>query len=184
VFSGSVAMTTESTAAPREVDVLLPLAFQESFNDYQSGASDQIGVATKTLDIDLEADLEDAELVFIISHHGANSGGEEYERREHFVLLDGESVLEFTPGRTSCEPFRMYNTQGNGIYGPTPRSDAEWQSFSNWCPGDVIDIRRIPWGSAAAGPHELVIDVPDAVFTGDEGNFPLSVFVLGRAAAP
>ena len=85
------------------------------------------------------------------------------------------------PGRPSCEPFRVYNTQANGIYGPTPMTDEEWQSFSNWCPGDVIDIRIIPWGSVAAGPHQLVIEVPDAVFVGDEGNFPFSLYVQALA---
>jgi hypothetical protein len=184
VFEGSVSLFTDSSSPHRAVDVLLPLAFEEPFNDYQTGASDQLGTTEKTLEFSLENGIEDAEIVLILSHHGANSGGEEYERRHHFVSLDGEPVLEFTPGRQSCEPFRKYNTQGNGIYGPTPRSDAEWQSFSNWCPGDVIDIRRIPWGAASAGPHALIVEVPDAVFVGDEGNFPLSVFVLGRVASP
>lgn len=184
VFVGSVSLLTDGTAPPRDVDVLLPLAFNEAFNDYQAGASDQLGVTKKTLAFSLPGDLDEAEVVFIISHHGANSGGEEYERRRHFVSLDDAPLVEFTPGRSSCEPFRKYNTQGNGIYGATPRSDAEWQSFSNWCPGDVIDIRRLSWPSAAAGAHELVIDVPDAVFSGDQGNFPLSVFVLGRLALP
>lgn len=180
VFRGWLSLSTDSTVPARDIDVLLPLAFEDPFNDYQAGASDSVGMTTKTLEFELESALDNAEVVFIISHHGANSGGEEYERRHHFVELDGEPVLDFTPGRSSCEPFRMYNTQGNGIYGQTPRSDEDWQSFSNWCPGDVIDIRHIPWGSVAAGSHDFVIDVPDAIFTGDEGNFPLSVFVIGK----
>ena len=184
VFRGSVSLRSDSTVAHRDVDVLLPIAFEEAFNDYQAGASDQLGATEKTLSFTLDDSLEDAEIVLIVSHHGANSGGEEYERREHFVSLDGEPALEFTPGRMSCEPFRKYNTLGNGIYGPGPRSDSEWETFSNWCPGDVIDIRRIPWGSAAAGSHELFIDVPQAFFTGDEGNFPLSIFVLGQSVSP
>jgi hypothetical protein len=182
VFRGWLTLHTDSTVPTREVDVLVPLAMNEPFNDYQNGASDAVGSTVKTLDFTLEADIEDAEVVLVISNHGANSGGEEYNRREHFVALDGETVLEFTPGRTTCEAFRVSNTQGNGIYGSTPRSESEWQSFSNWCPGDVIDIRRIDWGTVSAGAHEFVIDVPDAVFTGNEGDFPLSVFVLGRAA--
>ena len=74
----------------------------------------------------------------------------------------------------------MYNTQANGIYGPTPRSDDEWQSFSNWCPGDKIDIRVIPCGALTAGAHHFVIDVPDAIFAGDEGNIPLSLYLQAR----
>jgi hypothetical protein len=139
-----------------------------------------VGTTRKTVEITLEADAEDAHLVLITSNHGANAGGEEYNRREHSVYLDGELALQYTPGRDTCEPFRMYNTQGNGIYGPTPMSDEEWQSFSNWCPGDVIDTRTIQWGPVAAGSHELVIDVPDAVFVGGQGDIPFSLYVQLR----
>ena len=106
-----------------------------------------------------------------------NAGGEEYIRRAHEVTWGGETVLEYTPGRDSCEPFRQYNTQANGIYGPTPRTPAEWQSFSNWCPGDVIDTRVIELGPVAAGDHQFVIRVPAARFAGDDGNFPFSLYL-------
>lgn len=182
VFEGAVTLKSDSSKPPRDIDVLIPLAFDAPFNDYQQGASDQLGVTKKTLNFGLERDITDAELVFIISQHGANSGGEEYVRRRHFVRFDGELVLEFTPGRPSCEPFRKYNTQSNGIYGLSPRSDAEWQSFSNWCPGDVIDTRHVDLKSLVAGQHSVVFDVPDAVFSGDEGNFPLSAFVIGKGS--
>jgi hypothetical protein len=56
----------------------------------------------------------------------------------------------------------------------------EWQSFSNWCPGDVIDIRRIDLGAVSAGEHKFMITVPNAVFANREGNFPLSVYLHGK----
>ncbi len=180
VFRGWLALYTDDTDEPSEYDVLVPLAVKESFNNYQEGASDEVGMTRKTIEITLDQDVEDAQLVLITSNHGANTGGEEYNRREHFVHVDGELALEYVPGRDSCEPFRMFNTQGNGIYGPSPRTDEEWQSFSNWCPGDVIDTRTIPWGSVAAGTHEFVIEVPDAVFADGQGNIPLSLYVQAR----
>jgi len=180
VFRGWLSLSTDSSVEPSQFDVLLPLACEEPFNDYQAGASDRIGVTRKTIDFSLENDAQDAQVFLITSNHGANSGGEEYIRREHFVFIDGEQKLSYRPGRTSCEPFRRYNTQANGIYGPSPRSDQDWQSFSNWCPGDKIDIRVVPCGALAAGAHEFVIDVPDAVFAGDDGNFPLSLYLQAR----
>ena len=177
VFRGWLSLSTDTSVEPAGFDVLLPLACDAPFNDYQPGASDSIGVTRKTIGFSLEQDVQDAQIFLITSNHGANSGGEEYIRREHFVSVDGEQKLTYRPGRTSCEPFRRYNTQANGIYGPSPRSDQDWQSFSNWCPGDKIDIRVVSCGPLAAGEHEFTIDVPDAVFAGDDGNFPLSLYL-------
>jgi hypothetical protein len=180
VFRGSLTLETDSSAAAQAFDELIPLAYRIAFNNYQEGATDQIGTTRKTIEFTLAAAATDAQLVVITSNHGANANGEEYVRRNHLVSVDGEVVLTYRPGRTTCEPFRAVNTQGNGIYGPTPMSDAEWQSFSNWCPGDVIDTRIVDLGPLAAGAHTFVIDVPAARFAGADGNFPLSVYVQTR----
>jgi hypothetical protein len=177
---GTLLLHTDSTQEPEAFDVLLPLAISQSFNNYGDGASDMVGTTKKTLQFELPKDTTNTQLVLITSNHGANDGGEEYIRREHYVYVDGNLALQYKPGRDSCEPFRKYNTQGNGIYGPSPRSDAEWQSFSNWCPGDVIDTRIVTLGPLGAGAHEFVIDVPDAMFAGGQGDFPFSLYVQAQ----
>lgn len=177
---GSLGFYTTSAEPAPEFNVLLPLAISEDFNNYTEGASDELGTTRKTIGFDLPEDTPNAQLVLITSNHGANQGGEEYNRREHYVYVDGALALQYKPGRTSCEPFRKYNTQGNGIYGPYPRSDEEWQMFSNWCPGDIIDTRIIPWGAVSAGSHEFVIEVPDATFVDNQGNFPFSLYVQAQ----
>jgi hypothetical protein len=186
VFRGTLTLASDSSAPAAAFDALLPLAYKAPFNDYQRGASDMTGVTRKTIPFVLDTAADDAQLVLITSNHGANSGGEEYSRRDHLVYVDGKLELMYKPGRPSCEPFRKYNTQSNGIYGTSARSDSNWQSFSNWCPGDVIDTRVIPLGALGAGSHEFVIDVPEAEFTGDEGNFPLSLYLqsLGARSPP
>ncbi len=177
---GSLLLYTDSELEPEDFNLLLPLAINEAFNNYAEGASDAIGTTRKTIEFELPEDTDNAQLVLITSNHGANAGGEEYIRREHYVYVDGALALQYKPGRDSCEPFRKYNTQANGIYGPSPMSDEEWQSFSNWCPGDIIDTRIIEWGPAAAGTHEFVIDVPDATFADGQGNFPFSLYVQAQ----
>jgi hypothetical protein len=177
---GSLLIETTSTQEPEDFNVLLPLAIGQSFNNYAEGASDAIGTTRKTIEFELDADSDNVQLVLITSNHGANQGGEEYVRREHYVYVDGMLALQYKPGRDSCEPFRVYNTQGNGIYGPYPRSDEEWQSFSNWCPGDIIDTRIVPLGPLPGGVHEFVIDVPDAVFVDGQGDFPFSLYVQAQ----
>ncbi|MBX7077758.1 MAG: hypothetical protein K1X88_01140 [Nannocystaceae bacterium] len=174
---GTLLLYTDSSREPVAFDALVPLAIEQSFNNYARGASDAIGTTRKTIAFEVPEGSQRSQLVLITSNHGANAGGEEYIRRDHLVSVDGAMVLQYKPGRTSCEPFRKYNTQGNGIYGPTPMTDEQWQSFSNWCPGDVIDIRRIDLGDIAPGPHEFVIDVPDAEFVGGQGDFPLSLYL-------
>ncbi|XZF15686.1 peptide-N-glycosidase F-related protein [Chitinophagaceae bacterium MMS25-I14] len=182
VFYGSVAFVTNSAAAAQNTNVLMPLSFKANFNNYQTGATDTVGKTTKTITFNVTNNLTDASLFLITSNHGANSGGEEYSRRNHFVYFDDSLRLTYKPGRTSCEPFRQYNTQSNGIYGSSVKSDAQWQSFSNWCPGDVISIRRIDLGPLAAGSHKFMITVPDAVFAGGQGNFPLSLYLQGKTS--
>jgi hypothetical protein len=180
VFRGTLTLDSDSSAPAAVFDGLTPLAYKQPFNDYQPGASDVVGATRKTVEFVLDADSSDSQLVLVISNHGANTDGEEYVRRDHFAYVDDELVLMFKPGRTSCEPFRLVNTQANGIYGSAPRTDSTWQSFSNWCPGDVIDTRIIPLGPLGAGPHEFVIDVPDAEFVGDDGNFPFSLYLQSQ----
>ena len=60
-----------------------------------------------------------------------------------------------------------------------PRTDEGWQSFSNWCPGDVIDNRIISLGAFSAGQHTVRISVPQAQFADKQGDIPVSMFFQG-----
>lgn len=186
VFTGTLDFVTGDVAAPEtDKNVLVPVVIKKpeykggNFNNYSEGATDVKGKTDKTWRFELPKDVTDGEIVLIISHHGANSGGEEYNRRAHNIYFDGDLIDIFTPGRESCEPFRQYNTQGNGIYGRQPKTDAEWQSFSNWCPGDKIDIRVFKTGPLTAGEHAFRIKVLRATFNGKQGDFPVSIYFQG-----
>lgn len=185
VFFGSLDFVTSgSTAALTEPTFLLPLAIQADFNNYQVGATDAVGTTQRTFNFTLENEIQNAKVYFITSNHGSNSGGEEYVRRFHLVYFDEVGVLSYKPGGISCEPFRMYNTQANGIYGPSPQSTSWWTAWNNWCPGNVIPLREISVGTLAAGTHSFRIAVPSAQFAGQQGNFPLTVYVQGTGQSP
>ncbi len=184
VFKGYLDFETSVPALPMTDDnILIPIVIKNpeyvggNLNNYQSSATDNLGFTNKTYRFSLDEDVADAQIVLVTSNHGANENGEEYNRRWHYVDFDEENVLMYKPGRTSCEPFRVYNTQANGIYTLQKRTERMWQSFSNWCPGDVIDNRIIHLGPVAAGDHEIYIDVPEAVFPGKQGDIPVSMFV-------
>jgi len=178
VFYGTLNFVSNSTPLTAN-EVLIPLNFQNYLNNYQAGASDAIGVTTRTISFNVQNNVTNASLYLITSNHGANSGGEEYNRRWHYIDFDGTQITSYRPGETTCEPYRIYNTQGNGIYGPTPRTNAEWQSFSNWCPGSKIPIRVLSLGSVSGGTHVFRIRVPSAVFANGEGYFPVSLYMQG-----
>lgn len=189
VFLGTLKFSTinENRGVTTDKDVLVPIVIKNpeyiahNLNNYDEQATDELGKTIKTYTFTVPKDVADGQLVLVTSNHGANEGGEEYNRRWHYIYYDGgeEPVLVYKPGRNSCEPFRKYNTCPNGIYGYFKRTDETWQSFSNWCPGDVIDNRIIDLGEVKAGTHTVCISVPDAEFVGKQGDIPVSIFFQG-----
>ena len=185
VFQGTLEFVTSGRKTPTSGNIVVPIVLKKdetvwgNLNNYNKSATDTIGKTTKTYTFTVPEDVTDAQIVLITSNHGANSGGEEYNRRNHFVYYEDELVLMYKPGRDSCEPFRKYNTQANGIYQYSPMSDKQWQSFSNWCPGDAIDNRIIQLGEVKAGEHKIRISVPDAKFAGQQGDIPVSMYFHG-----
>ena len=184
VFQGTLYFNTSTPAAGlTDNDVLVPIVMKitngSNLNNYDTAATDTIGKTTKTYTFDVPRDVTDAHIVLVTSNHGAEAYGEEYMRRWHYVYIDDQLCHVYKPGRASCEPFRIYNTQRNFIYGDYEMLDEEWQSFSNWCPGDVIDNRIIHLGAVKAGQHKVRISVPEAEFYGGTGDIPVSMFFQG-----
>jgi len=186
VFKGTLSFVSFKPAVAETTDdVLVPIVMKKpeymggNLNNYSESGTDTIGKTTKTYYFDVPVDVADGQLVLVTSNHGSNDGGEEYNRRWHYVYYDDDLALSYKPGRKSCEPFRKYNTQLNGIYGYSKMFDFQWQSFSNWCPGDVIDNRIINLGAVKAGKHKVRISVPDAKFADGQGDIPMSMFFQG-----
>jgi hypothetical protein len=179
VFFGSAEFVTESGASLTEKTFLLPLNFKKNLNNYEPTATDELTKTERTIAFHLDQPVKNARFHLITSNHGANAGGEEYNRRNHFIYFDEQLVLSFKPGGVSCEPYRVYNTQGNGIYGRNPRTPEQWASFSNWCPGQVIPTREVVLGDLPAGKHTFRISVPDAVFVEAQGYIPVSLYLQG-----
>ena len=185
VFAGTLWFETDAPAPLTDKNVLVPIVIKtpedqgKNLCNYDEKATDVLGKTQKKYTFEVPEDVTDGQIVLITSNHGANAGGEEYNRRIHVVRFQDEIVLRYTPGRDSCEPFRKYNTQLNGIYGYSEKSDSEWQSFSNWCPGDVIDNRIINLGPLAKGTYAVEIKVPQAKFEGGQGDIPVSMYFQG-----
>lgn len=180
-FYGTLEFINKSGGTdPATTVQMIPIANEKDLDNFTAGNNDQIGTSKKTYTVNLPSAITDAKLYLVTSNHGANSGGEEYNRRDHNIYFDNVLKLTYKPGGKSCEPYRQYNTQGNGIYGATPKTSQQWASFSNWCPGDAIPIRVISLGNLTAGNHTFKIDVPTAVFKDKQGYIRHSVYLQGR----
>jgi len=179
VFVGNLSFTVFPAKEKLKNDYQLKVvAYQDSLSNYKS--TDTLGKTTRTYSFKLEKDLKELQLFIISSNHGANRNGEEYNRRIHYIYLDNELLFKYIPGENTCEPYRQYNTQSNGIYGKTVKTDEQWQKFSNWCPGAVIPLRKLAIAKLKKGEHQLRITVPDAKFENKEGTIPISAYIIGR----
>ncbi|RZK05101.1 MAG: hypothetical protein EOO46_16125 [Flavobacterium sp.] len=179
VFEGTLKFISTNETYDHTNQLFVPIVTYTELKKYDASGTDIVGQTVRTYNFNVPSNITNAKLYVITSNHGANENGEEYNRREHFIYFDGALVDTYIPGGKSCEPYRIYNTQGNGIYGSSPRSLATWLSFSNWCPGDIIPIRAYDLPNLNQGNHSFKIEVPDAVFANNEGYFPVSVYIQG-----
>ncbi|MDR6967924.1 hypothetical protein J2X31_001938 [Flavobacterium arsenatis] len=179
VFEGTLKFISTDESYDHINQLFVPIVTYQELKNYDLSGTDVLGQTVRTYSFNVASNITNAKLYVITSNHGANANGEEYNRREHFISFDNSLIDTYIPGGKSCEPFRVYNTQGNGIYGPTPRTLAQWLSFNNWCPGDIIPIRVYDLQNVNQGNHTFKIEVPDAVFANNEGYFPVSVYLQG-----
>ncbi len=177
VFRGNLEFVTSGTATSSQ-NFFLPLSYRQNLNNYN--ATDVPGQTTRIVNFTLDQPVQNAVLYLVTSNHGSNSGGEEYVRRQHFVYLDNLLIHEYKPGGKTCEDYRQYNTQGNGIYGTTVKPPRNWMNWNNWCPGDAVPNREVMLGNLAVGSHSIKIDVPDAVFKDGQGYFPISMYIQNQ----
>ncbi|MDE6811170.1 MAG: hypothetical protein K2J15_02340, partial [Muribaculaceae bacterium] len=187
VFSATVSLGADATEIPPvsgrisviPINISKPEIYGNiNLNNYNSLATDTLGVTTRKYTFSVPTDLDDAIIYFINTNHGADEEGEEYYRRRHLIYVDSDLKLVYTPGGVSCEPYRYLNTQGNMIYDKS-RPDSFWEEYSNWCPGQPVPIRRINLGNVKSGTHSLMIRVPEAEFYGESGDFRPSAFLIG-----
>lgn len=176
VFAGTLTfVTSNDPTVNNNFNTILPMLDSSPLNNYNN--TDVAGETVRLVNFNLTQTAANPKFFIVSTPHGAGTNGEEYVRRQNFVSLDNTQVLTFTPGGKSCEPYRMYNTQGNGIYGSSPKSFAWWTSWNNWCPGDSVPIRTFSLTSLSAGNHILKYEVPAAEFYNQDGQIVLSMYM-------
>ncbi|MFB5945263.1 GLPGLI family protein [Albibacterium profundi] len=105
----------------------------------------------------LQKDMKNAKLRFITTGHGGWGNGDEFVPKENTIYLDGSEAFSFTPWRTDCGSYRLYNPASGNFSNGLSSSDL---SRSNWCPGTLTSPIFINLGDLNAGEHTVRVQIP------------------------
>ena len=109
------------------------------------------------VEFNLEKDLKNAQLRYITTGHGGWENGDEFIPKINSIYLDGKLSFSFTPWRTDCGSYRLYNPASGNFPDGLSSSDL---SRSNWCPGTITNPEFISLGNLKAGKHTIQVKIP------------------------
>ncbi|MDO4224346.1 MAG: GLPGLI family protein [Bergeyella zoohelcum] len=105
----------------------------------------------------LDKPLKNSRLRYISTGHGGWENGDEFVPKENSFYLDGKKIYSFTPWRTDCGSYRLFNPASGNFHNGLSSSD---YSRSNWCPGTLTTPMYIDLGNLSAGEHTLKLVIP------------------------
>lgn len=110
-----------------------------------------------TVTVNIPKNLKKLSLRYITTGHGGWGGGDEFNKKENEIFMDGVKIYSFIPWRTDCATYRMYNPSSGNFEDGLSSSD---YSRSNWCPGTTTNPVYIPINNMAPGIHTFKIAIP------------------------
>lgn len=130
------------------------------------------------VEFNLEKDLKNAQLRYITTGHGGWENGDEFIPKINSIYLDGKLSFSFTPWRTDCGSYRLYNPASGNFPDGLSSSDL---SRSNWCPGTITNSEFISLGDLKAGKHTIQVKIPQGKPEGTSFSaWNVSGVLLGR----
>ncbi|OCK49832.1 peptide-N-glycosidase [Chryseobacterium sp. CBo1] len=109
------------------------------------------------VEFNLDKDLRNAQLRYITTGHGGWENGDEFIPKANSIFVDGKLSFSFTPWRTECGSYRLFNPASGNFADGLSSSDL---SRSNWCPGTVTNPNLISLGDLKAGKHTVQVKIP------------------------
>lgn len=137
-----------------------------------------------TIEVDIPAGLESLKMFYLTSGHGGRRSGDEFNKKDHVIYVDGAEVLRFVPWREDGPLFRKFSPTSAKWDGDVWSSDL---SRSNWIPGDQVLPMVFDLSShLAPGKHSIRFQVEDmAESTPDNLNYwNISVVLAGYSEVP
>lgn len=113
-------------------------------------------------------DMHNVKLRYITTGHGGWGNGDEFVPKPNSIFIDGELAFQFTPWRTDCGSYRLYNPVSGNFENGLSSSDL---SRSNWCPATVTNPIYIDLGNLKAGEHTVRIHIPQGPREGNSFSF-------------
>ncbi|TDS11915.1 GLPGLI family protein [Sphingobacterium paludis] len=117
---------------------------------------------------ELDKDAHDVQLRYITTGHGGWGEGDEFVPKENSIYLDEKLTFQFTPWRTDCGSYRLYNPVSGNFQNGLSSSDL---SRSNWCPGTITPPNYINLGNLKAGKHTIRVHIPQGEPEGSSFSF-------------
>lgn len=116
----------------------------------------------------LGKDLKNAQLRYITTGHGGWGNGDEFQPRKNSIFLDGKQAFSYTPWRTDCGTYRLFNPSSGNFSTGLSSSDL---SRSTWCPGTLTAPIFIDLGDLKAGKHSIEVKIPQGKPEGNSISF-------------
>lgn len=113
-------------------------------------------------------DMNNVKLRYITTGHGGWGNGDEFVPKPNGIFVDGELAFQFTPWRTDCGSYRLYNPVSGNFENGLSSSDL---SRSNWCPATVTNPIYIDLGNLKAGEHTIRVHIPQGPREGNSFSF-------------
>ena len=120
------------------------------------------------VEFELTEDAKDVQLRYITTGHGGWGNGDEFVPKENSIFLNEELVFKFTPWRTDCGSYRLYNPVSGNFQNGLSSSDL---SRSNWSPGTITYPNYIHLGDLKAGKHRIRVHIPQGEPEGSSFSF-------------
>lgn len=126
----------------------------------------------------LDKPLKNVRLRYITTGHGGWENGDEFVPKPNTIFLDNNKVFEFTPWRTDCGSYRLYNPASGNF--PNGLSSSDY-SRANWCPGTTTNPEYIALGDLTAGSHTIQVKIPQGAPEGNSfSSWNVSGVLLGE----
>lgn len=109
------------------------------------------------VEVTIPEGVKNIQMRYITTGHGGWGGGDEFNQKMNTILLDGNTLFQFTPWRTDCATYRQYNPASGNFWNGVTSSD---YSRSGWCPGTLTNPVFFPITTITPGKHKISVSIP------------------------